>query len=170
MVTFLERLVATTAAPEADVPDYVVHNGQAIFALRRPHTVTFARRVARLVYDSFREPLPAGVRSQQRLSRQALYEAGGFCVDLRLEHEPRGSLVTLVGQVANRKQPGHAVAHVPVVLMAGKQIVGRAFSNSFGEFQMEYAPKGQLRLHIPVVSGRNWIEVRLNDLGGAQKP
>jgi hypothetical protein len=87
-VRMLQKLVAVVNKPlSRDVPDYVVHNAISIAALGRPEKVTFAAVVAKLIYDSFREPLPAGVRSQQTVSRQALYEAGEFSVDLRLEHE-----------------------------------------------------------------------------------
>lgn len=164
VVLFLRKLATVTAADTSSVPDSVVHNARAIFALREPEKVTLASMVAKLVYDSFREPLTAGVRSQHRVTRQAMYEAGDYCVDLRMEHERGGALVTLVGQVASRKEPSRVVAGTPVMLMSGKDVVARASCNQFGEFQMEYQPQQHIRLHVPVADGNRWIEVRLNEL------
>jgi hypothetical protein len=163
-VSFLQKLATVTAADKTSVPDSLIHNAKAIFALREPEKVTFASMVATLVYDSFREPLPAGVRGPQRVTRQAMYEAGDYCVDLRMEHERGGALVTLVGQVASRKEPGRTVKGTPVMLMSGKDVVARANCNQFGEFQMEYQPRQHIRLHVPVAEGGRWIEVRLHEL------
>jgi hypothetical protein len=88
------------------------------------------------------------VRSQQRVSRQTLYEAGEYTVDLRQEHERGGARVTVVGQLASRKEPGRSLAGLPVVLSSGKTVLAKAVSNRFGEFQMEYAPARNLRLDI----------------------
>ena len=58
-------------------PEDAVRMAMVVFALQRPERVHILPNIlARLRYDSFQEPLPAGVRSHCRLSRQALYEAG----------------------------------------------------------------------------------------------
>lgn len=132
-----------------EVPEYAVHCARAIYALEQPRHVTVLSRFAgRLVFDSFREPLPAGVRSQQRISRQTSYEAGDYGVDLRQEYERGGSRISVVGQVTNRREPGRALEGVPVALLSGKAVLARASSNRFGEFQMEYPPARDLRLEI----------------------
>jgi hypothetical protein len=165
VVAFLKRLTTVTATDTRTVPDFLVHNAKALFAFRHPEKVSLASTIAKLVYDSFREPVPAGVRGQPRVTRQAMYEAGDYCVDLRMEHERGGALVTLVGQVASRKDPVKAIAGTPVMLMAGKDVVARASCNQFGEFQMEYQAQQQIRLHVPVAHEDNrWIEVRLFEL------
>lgn len=133
-------------------PDYMVHCAKAIFALQQPEKVHILPRVlARLTYDSFREPLPAGIRSQQRLSRQALYVAGDFRLDLRLEQERGTSSVSLVGQIENRKDPQKKVGQIPVLLASGKEVVAKTLSNHFGEFQFTYLPRTGLRLYVPVL-------------------
>jgi hypothetical protein len=50
--------------------------------------------------------------------------------------------------------------------MSGQDVVGRAMSNEFGEFQMEYAPRQPLSLYVPVDGTGQEIEVRLKDLAG----
>src|SRR5712692_5141711 len=149
----LLRKVATAARrhSQVQVPDYALRCARAIFLLQQPEKVQILPRIpTRLLYDSFREPLPAGVRTQQHLSRQALYQAGDYSLDLRLENESGTSRVTLVGQIQNRKQPGKRLGGVPALLFSGKQVLGQAVSNSLGEFQMEYAPTKRLRLYLPV--------------------
>src|SRR5437870_13205076 len=148
----LHKLVtAARNDSQVRVPDYALRCARAIFFLQQPEKVQILPRIpARLLYDSFLEPLPAGVRTQQRLSRQALYQAGDYSLDLRLENETGTCRVTLVGQIQNRKQPGKRLGGVPALLLSGKQVLGQAVSNSLGEFQMEYAPTKRLRLYLPV--------------------
>ena len=145
-----------------DVPDSVVQTARSFFALQRPEKVHILPRiVAKLVYDSFRDPLPAGVRMQHRLSRQALYEAGRYSVDVRLEHERGCARINLVGQIADREQPTTDLGDVPVLLMSGKAVIARTLSNRFGEFQMEYEPARHLWLYVTVEQRGKGLEVRL---------
>ena len=168
----LLRKVAAAARrhSQVQVPDYALRCARAIFLLQQPEKVQILPRIAaRLLYDSFREPLPAGVRTQQRLSRQALYQAEHYWLDLRLENESGTSRVTLVGQIQNGKQPGKRLGGVPILLISGKQIVGRAVSNSLGEFQMEYAPAKRLRLYVPMRWAGKRIELPLNYYAGERQ-
>ncbi len=162
----LGKVVQAAAADAAyQVPDYAVRSAKAIYALQRPAKVHILPRVlARLVFDSFREPVLEGVRSQHRITRQAMYEAGDYSVDLRMEHERGSSSVVLVGQIANRTQPDEKLSDVPVVLMADREILARTKSNEFGEFQVEYPPRKSLQLFVPVKQAGQQIEVRLKDL------
>jgi hypothetical protein len=160
----LEKLAAVIAADNSrEVPEHVVHNAQRIFALQLPDQATLSIQLARLVYDSFREPPPAGVRSGQRPSRRAVYQAGDFCVDLRLDREDGGQ-VNLVGQVGHCTVPAKAVASVRVSLMAGRRVIAQALSNENGEFHFEYQPAPHLRLHVPLDSTCYPIEVSLQEL------
>lgn len=169
VVFTFEKLVSTIVGDRSpEVPDHVVHMAEALFALHRPEKVTFAHKVASLVHDSFRTPLPAGVRSQRGASRQALYHAGDFCVDVRIEHERGARTVSLTGQLANTKQPEMTLRDVPVSLISGRQLVALARTNEFGEFQLQYEPKGRVRLHLPIKPVGQWIEVPLGDLNQEQ--
>ncbi len=166
VVDRLRRLVAATSADASyAVPDHAIRSARAFFALQQPQKIlTLPRVVARLVFDSFREPALAGVRSQHRITRQAMYEAGDYCVDLRMEHERGSDSTVLVGQIANRVQPERRIALVPVLLMSGKEVVGRTLSNSSGEFQIEYQPRKSLYLRVPVPEADQQIEVPLKGL------
>jgi hypothetical protein len=166
------RDVAVTARSEADYepPEQAIRHTRAIFSLYRPEQVSFPRMVARLVHDSLCAPLPAGLRSQDRLGRHALYQAGTYYLDLQLEHQPRTGLVSLIGQLANRDNQTTMTADVPVWLMARKRVVAGALCNHFGEFQLEYAPARDLRLEVPLPEARKRLEVSLNRLNLANEP
>jgi hypothetical protein len=155
------RTFAAHAPIEAsyEPPSAIVRRAEAIFPLQRPEKVTFAQ----LVYDSFREPLPAGMRAQDRSARHALYEAGQYCLDLRLEHEPSSGVITVVGQIADREQPG-ANTTLPVLLMADKKVVASAMCNGLGEFEIEFTPARDLRLHVPVRDSGAHLTVRMDEV------
>ncbi len=161
----LQRFATVARAEKRyQVPEYAVRSVKTLFALQQPERVNpLSRIAARLVYDSARQPLPAGVRASHRISRQVLYQAGDYALDLRLEHERGSRHVNLVGQIANQKEPTKPMAGLLILALAGKRIVGRAVSNAFGEFQREYEPKSRLRLWVPV-EGKKQIEVVLNGL------
>ncbi len=162
------RAVAALAAVEGkyEVPAHAVQGAKAIYALNRPEKVYVPRRsLARLVYDSFKEPLPAGVRARHRLTRRALYEAGEYSLDLRLEHQIGTPAVNLVGQIASQENPEKPLADLPVFLVSGKEIIAHTLSNAFGEFQIEYEPRRRLRLYLEACQfGRRGIDVPLNAL------
>ena len=156
------RGVAVAAASKADYepPDYVIRLVKAIFPVHAHQKVLSPR----LVFDSFRQPLPAGMRSQDRLARHALYEAGNLSLDLQVEREPDGGLITLIGQLADRESPEASTANVPVLLMARENLVACTTCNRFGEFQLEYKSAPHLRLSVPLPSAETRLELPLNRL------
>ena len=158
--------VAAGAESASHVPDAVIRQAKAIFAVRRQELPErWPRVLARLVYDSFRDPLPAGLRTEQRYSRHALYEAGEFCLDFRLEYQQRSPRVTLVGQVADRRQPTRPVAGALVLLARANDVLARAVANELGEFQMEYEPKKLLKLFVMIERDPSpQIEVPLDEI------
>jgi hypothetical protein len=163
----VRRLIAVAQTEDrCTPPEYVVRCAKALSALQQPQKAGFPSLVAHLIYDSFRDPMPAGMRCEDRTSRQALYEAGNFCLDLRLEHDRATPLVTLVGQLTNRTAPDTAMPEAPVLLMVRNDVVAHTVSNPFGEFQMEYAPARHLRLCVPLDPAGKRIEVSLNRLTG----
>lgn len=165
----LARLTALALRVEADEafepPPSAVRRARAVFTQFQPERVCdLPRLLARLVQDSFREPLLAGIRGNERASRQALYEAGRVVVDLRLEQRPGQSAVVLVGQLLYPDEPRALVAKRPIVITSGRQVLGTTASNEHGEFHLEYEPAGQVRLHIPVEEGTRRVEIALNRL------
>src|SRR5262245_24158900 len=148
-VSFLRDVASLSRADERwEPPASVVRHAIAIL----PPAARFTRRlIGRLVFDSFSQPQPAGVRSVHRRSRQLMYRAGEVYVDLRIEQEQARRRVSLVGQIVSRD--GSAITPPDVFLLEAGRAVQAAPVTEFGEFQMEYEPKPRLRLRIPLEDG-----------------
>lgn len=161
----LSRLVVVCARERAlQVPQHAERSVKAMFALNRQPRVSAVRRIlATLVYDSLNDPQPAGVRMGHQISRHVLFDAGDYSVDLRFEHEKGSACMVLVGQIANRRTPEEMMSHFPVILLSGNQELSRSLSNSFGEFQLEYTPREELHLLVPLGMKGQELEVVLND-------
>lgn len=160
MVRVLGRFAAMVQTPAFEPAAQTVRLAEAIFPVQSRERGTFAK----LIYDSFREPLPVGMRTQDVLPRHALYEAGKLFLDLQLDHEPSSGTVNLVGQLSDRENPATGTANVPVLLMAPKGPVATTMSNEDGEFQLEYKPARSLRLHVLIPSAGERLEVGLDRL------
>jgi hypothetical protein len=158
--------VAVTARADAsyEPPQRAIRYAQAIYSLYGPEKVSLPRLLARLVYDSGRAPLPVGMRSQSRLSRHVLYEAGSYSLDVQLEHQPASGLVSLTGQLADRNKPATSTAELPVFLMNRKRLLSSTLSNRLGEFHLEYVPARNVRLQVPIPSVSKRLEVSLSQL------
>src|SRR5215208_4273392 len=141
----VQRFVVAARPPVVyEPPADVVRWAKAISIVQRPLPSRRFRLIPRLLYNSLSVPMPAGMRTEDKMSRQALYEADNFVIDLRLEHEKGRQVVTLLGQVTDRLDPGRVMPSAPVLVMSRTNIVSHAVSNRFGEFQMEYAPAAHL--------------------------
>ena len=158
----VQRVAAAAGrAMASEPPADVVRWAKAISLVHKPLRSGRFRLIPRLLYDSLAAPMPAGMRGEDTISHQAVYEADHFVIDLRLEHEKGCPVVTLLGQVTDRRDPGRAMPSAPVLLMSRTNVVSYAVSNRFGEFQLEYAPAAHLRLRVPVDPDGRLIELPL---------
>lgn len=161
--TLLTKLVSVCARESVlEVPRYAERSVKALAGLgKESRRSAFQRLLATLSYDSANDPQPVGVRGTHQISRQVLFHAGDYSVDLRFEHEKGSASMVLVGQIANQKAPDEVMSNLPVILLAGKRELSRSISNSFGEFQMEYVPHTDLRLLVPLDEKGQELEVLL---------
>jgi hypothetical protein len=166
--SWLSRL-NESAAREVMVPDAVVNVAKAILAAKTRETedltrIALKRIRAILQYDSMFDLQPAGARSLPLGcgSRMLLFRAGEYSVDLRLEAEPEHLNWTLVGQLSNDDNPSDDMANLPVLVMAGKKVVGKTFSNEFGEFILPDLPRQRLHLCVPLAAEGQQIDLALN--------
>jgi len=151
------------ADAQVDVPEAAIRRARAIFTPKRTDPFRLPRIAASLMFDSAFAPATAGLRSGEQPTRRALFQAGGFFIDLRFERDPGSPSLSLVGQLASRQGDAAEPGGRAVLLTAGKAVVARATTNRFGEFQLEYEPAPHLRLHLPVApAGR--IELPLSKL------
>ncbi|MHB8540367.1 MAG: hypothetical protein ACYDCD_05420 [Candidatus Acidiferrales bacterium] len=114
--------------------------------------------IARLLFDSSRSPVAAGVRSASTIARQLLYGVGSYRIDVRMEPQMDSDKVSLVGQVLNSAEPAKHVGDVPVALLKGRKVVGESQTNAFGEFHLECGLEGRLELRFILPQG---MEVRI---------
>ena len=128
-------------------PDWAVENAIKVFRLRKPSAVRFASEiVASLVYDSFNEPLPVGVRQRDLPARQTLYRAEGLQLDLRVQvtGEDKG---IIIGQVVTEGSD-LAVDDLEIALSHDGELIGASNTNRWGEFLFEDLPRGDYELQV----------------------
>jgi hypothetical protein len=111
--------------------------------------------VARLVFDSFCEPLPVGVRGAPSPEvRHVLYESGDVVIDVRLENESH-SITSVAGQVLQKNAPVETTAGAAIVLVQGADdFIARTIADCMGEFQLQYEHDTEVTLFIGVPGGR----------------
>ena len=148
-----------------EVPEYAIRNARAIFRANAPAKRTLLQKLtASLVFDSFQQPALAGARTGTPGMRHALYEAGDYSVDIRLEEERGSTRVNMVGQLALRSSTSNTLEGVPVMLFSGRKVLAQSVSNEFGEFQLSYAPSPRLKLHVPIHDRKQCLELHLGSL------
>ena len=122
---------------------------------------------ARLVQDSFLQPLYAGVRNLQPLSaRRLLYESGSLMADLSLEPQENSQLITLVGQVLDSAQPERQPTSLSLVLQGQAGPIAVAKTNEIGEFHFDFDSEPGVTLEIGV-KANHWVSLELPDPKGA---
>ncbi len=121
--------------------------------------------VADVLFDSFREPTAVGARSAGSATRQMLYRADPYEIDLQIEAKPGESRLSVTGQVMDVRRPGIVASEVPVILSNRRGEVVQAVTNRFGEFRGEVENVGDLELRIPGPGGKN-ILVSLREVLG----
>lgn len=106
-----------------------------------------AHSAIEVLFDSFLQPLFEGTRSSNTGTgtRQMLYRADPFQIDLQLESQPGGGVV-VTGQLLNFSHPELVGRNVPVVLSNMHGVVVRTVTNRFGEFREAIQTNGELEL------------------------
>lgn len=133
----------------------VVRMVNASFANRLGGQLHHAKaEVASLLFDSFRSPVLAGVRSAESASQQLLYGAGDYRIDVRIEPQLDSEKVVLIGQVLNSADPDERLAAAPVILLKGRTILAESVTSEFGEFQIECELERSFRLVVWLPAGR----------------
>jgi hypothetical protein len=107
---------------------------------------------AKLVFDSYREPLPVGVRSGGAPARYMIHEWGPYVVDLTIDQEG-GRTGWLAGQLSQKESAGSPFAGTAILLANKDKVVVRQTSiNIEGEFQLEFEPQPDLTLYLDIPS------------------
>jgi hypothetical protein len=117
-------------------------------------------QLASLLFDSFRGPLLAGVRSSGSASQQLLYGLGDYRIDVRIEPQMDSEKVVLIGQVLNSADPDEGLSAMPVSLLKGQKILAQSVTSEYGEFQIECELQGGIRL-VVALSDRQEVSLQL---------
>jgi hypothetical protein len=149
----LWRAVLDVAAQEAAYrpPEEALRRVRGEFGLRRPPRPLskWAQRAA-LLFDSFRAPQLAGVRSAGAGPRQLLYKAGRYTIRVRLEPAADAERLSIVGQILDDQEPPSALQDIAVLALKGSKTLDRTLTNRLGEFVLEPDAAENLQLCVGV--------------------
>jgi hypothetical protein len=137
--------------PALEPPDGAVRTVKALYSMHKPEKASpLKARVAELLFDSFRAPLQAGVRSSTMAPRQLLFGSGDYRVDLRIEPQDDADTVSLLGQVLHTDSSRN-LGPIHVALVQGRRVLAKSETNQLGEFHLEcdLNPRLELKLTLP---------------------
>lgn len=117
-------------------------------------------KVARLVLDTFLQPLPAGIRYSQPDTRQLVYEAQDLTADVAFERQADSNRTTLLGQIIRTNEPKISLNGVSVVLKSRRGPLGVRMTNEAGEFAFEFQNERSVSLEVEV-SPDDWVLLNL---------
>ena len=141
--------VRQAAAVEATYqpPDSAVRIAKATFAASPLGRGAKSKgTLAELIFDSFLSPATSGARSVAIGTRQMLYRADPYQVDVSIERKPGASRLIVTGQLQNSRQPDVPCRDVPVMISNLRGNVVQTLTNEFGEFREEIKESGDLEL------------------------
>ena len=118
-----------------------------------------------VLFDSFLQPVVEGARSAATDSRQMLYRADPFQIDLQIEAKPGGNDLMVTGQLLDLSNPGIAGEDVRVTLSNLRGHIVHAVSNHNGEFICEIKNSGDLQITFAGTHGEP-IVISLRDALG----
>jgi hypothetical protein len=119
-----------------------------------------------LLFDSFLRPAQAGARgSGHSGTRQMLYRAEPYQIDLHIEAKPGENRIVVIGQLLDTRQPDTPGGNVPVVISNLRGNAVHTVTNEFGEFREELQPSGDLELMITGENGKA-VVISLRDALG----
>jgi hypothetical protein len=139
-------------ATQAGPPDSILRRMKDRFSAHRPRKLRekIAAQAA-LVFDSFRQPLLAGMRaSSGTLARQLLYKAGRYTIKLQVEPGAGAERVSIVGQILDEQEPAGGLRDIAVLALRGSKTLDRTITNPLGEFHLEPDATDKLQLSVDV--------------------
>lgn len=126
-----------------------------------------AMQASRMIFDSFRYPLPAGVRSLAPGARQLAYQHHKTIIDVSIEFAEGTGKMSLAGQVLDGERKGKNDG-LSVLLVSGMGTLARTATNQFGEFHVECDFPEDVSLEIRL-GERSWVLVPLGKMDWAAK-
>jgi hypothetical protein len=107
---------------------------------------TRPRVIAMLIYDTYDQPLLAGVRRAGVPPRQLLFRSGNVDVDVKIESSRPNDRISLIGQVLSTEPK--FFPNTPVNLESHGVVRYRTTTNGVGEFSFDEVPKDTYHLSV----------------------
>jgi hypothetical protein len=134
-------------------PAEVVKWGVDLFQpVMQPQVGGLRRFIASLVFDTFDQPMTAGVRRVGAPPRQLLFRAGDVDVDVKIKSMEANDRITLVGQVLSSATK--FFDNTPVKLESHGIVRYRTRTNVVGEFSFDEVPKDTYHLSVDLPEGQ----------------
>ena len=125
---------------------------------------------AEVMFDSLLQPLSAGARSSGGLgTRQMLYRADPYQIDIQIEAKPEGNCLMVTGQLLDVSSPGVVGRDVKITLSNHRGNVIHTVTNQFGEFRGEIENTGDLELSFPSQAEKSIVISLRNALGNVPR-
>jgi hypothetical protein len=118
----------------------------------QPQVGGLRKFIASLVFDTFDQPMQAGVRRVGAPPRQLLFRAGDVDVDVKIESMEANDRITLVGQVLSSATK--FFDNTPVKLESHGIVRYRTRTNVVGEFSFDEVPKDTYHLSVDLPEGQ----------------
>jgi hypothetical protein len=145
-----QDLVASVAEDSSfEPPAALVEWGINLFQpmVQAPNVAPVRRRtIAMLVYDTYDQPLLAGVRRVGVPARQLLFRSGNVDVDVKIESSRPNDRISLMGQVLSNEPK--FFPNTPVNLESHGVVRFRTTTNGVGEFSFDEVPKDTYHLSV----------------------
>jgi anti-sigma factor ChrR (cupin superfamily) len=137
--------------PPADLVQWSVDLFQPVM---QPKTAGSGMRkfIASLVFDTYDQPMLAGMRRVGAPPRQLLFRAGDVDVDVKIESMEANDRITLVGQVLSNTDK--FFDNTPVKLESHGIVRYRTRTNVVGEFSFDEVPKDTYHLSVDLPEGQ----------------
>jgi len=118
----------------------------------QPSVGGIRRMIASLIFDTYDQPILAGVRRVGAPPRQLLFRAGDVDVDVKIESMEANDRITLVGQVLSNA--AKFFDNTPVKLESHGIVRYRTRTNVVGEFSFDEVPKDTYHLSVDLPEGQ----------------
>ncbi len=118
----------------------------------QPKTGPVRRLIASLVFDTFDQPMLAGMRRVGTPPRQLLFRAGDVDVDVKIEAMEASDRISLIGQVLSADTK--FFDNTPIKLESRGLVRYHTKTNVVGEFSFDEVPKDTYHLSVDLPEGQ----------------
>jgi hypothetical protein len=108
----------------------------------------------KVLFDSFLQPVFEGARSAGTNTRQMLYRADPFQIDVHLEAKPGSNRIVVTGQLLDLSNPEIVAQDTRILLSNMRGQVVQTVVNQFGEFSGEVDNSGDLQMTFTGPGGK----------------